>query len=100
GADRAAAQLLSAQAQQMAGEGERARAELDKLAVGEDRPTRARAMLARTLADIEGGVLTRGAAIEVLDGLRFAWRGDDFELSLLRRLGELKLADGDYRGGL
>jgi hypothetical protein len=99
-ADRAAAQLLSARALVLAGEPEQSRAILDKLADGDDRPTRARALLARTLADLDSGVLTRGQAIETLDGLRFAWRGDDFELTLLRRLGELKVKDGDYRGGL
>ncbi len=99
-ADAAAARFLSARALELAGEGEQARALLDKLADGEDRPTRARATLARTLADLESGALTRGEAIERLDGLRFAWRGDDFEMNLLRRLGELKLKDGDYRGGL
>jgi hypothetical protein len=98
--DRAAAQLLSARALELAGEAEQSRALLDKLAVGDDRPSRARAVLARTLADLDSGAMTRGQAIETLDGLRFAWRGDDFELTLLRRLGELKLKDGDYRGGL
>jgi hypothetical protein len=98
--DRAAAQLLSARALALAGEAEQSRAILDKLAVGDDRPSRARAVLARTLADFDSGAMTRGQAIETLDGLRFAWRGDDFELTLLRRLGELKLKDGDYRGGL
>jgi tetratricopeptide (TPR) repeat protein len=98
--DRAAAQLLTARALELAGEGERARAILDKLAAGDDRPTRARAIMTRTLADLDSGAVTRGEAIETLDGLRFAWRGDDFELNLLRRLGELKLKDGDYRGGL
>ena len=99
-ADRSAAQLLSARGLELAGESEPARAILDKLASGEDRPTRARATLARTLSDLDSGAVTRGQAIEALDGLRFAWRGDDFEMSLLRRLGELKLKDGDYRGGL
>jgi hypothetical protein len=98
--DRAAAQLLSARALEVAGEAEQSRAILDKLAAGDDRPSRARAVLARTLADLDSGALTRGQAIEALDGLRFAWRGDDFELVLLRRLGELKFKDGDYRGGL
>lgn len=98
--DRAAAQLLTARALELAGEGEQARALLDKLAAGDDRPTRARAVMARTLADLDSGAVTRGEAIETLDGLRFAWRGDDFEMGLLRQLGELKLKDGDYRGGL
>jgi tetratricopeptide (TPR) repeat protein len=98
--ERAGAQLLSARALQLAGESEKARGLFDKLAQSEDRPTRARAVMARTLADLDAGAITRGQAIEALDGLRFAWRGDDFELGLLRRLGELKFQDGDYRGGL
>jgi tetratricopeptide (TPR) repeat protein len=98
--DRAAARLLTGRVLELAGDAEQARGVFDKLASGEDRPTRARATLARTLADLESGALPRGEAIEKLDALRFAWRGDDFEMNLLRHLGELKLKDGDYRGGL
>jgi hypothetical protein len=98
--DRAAAEFLLARAQMLSGDIEAARARLDRLADGSDRPTRARARLARTIADLDSGAITRGQAIAALDALRFAWRGDDFELSVLRRLGELKLQDGDYRGGL
>jgi tetratricopeptide (TPR) repeat protein len=99
-ADRAAARLLAGRALALAGDTEQARGVFDKLAGGENRPARARATLARVLADLESGALSRGEAIEQLDTLRFAWRGDDFEMNLLRRLGELKLKDGDYRGGL
>lgn len=35
-----------------------------------------------------------------LERLRFAWRGDNFEFSLLRRLGELYMFFGDYRKAL
>ena len=98
--DRAAARLLAGRALELAGEADQARGVFDKLASGQDRPTRARAILARTLADLESGALPRGEAIEQLDTLRFAWRGDDFEMNLLRHLGELKLKDGDYRGGI
>jgi tetratricopeptide (TPR) repeat protein len=98
--DKAAAEYLLAKAQTLAGEPEAARAKLDRLADGPDRPTRAKARMTRTLADLDSGAITRGQAIAALDGLRFSWRGDDFELSLLRHLGELKLLDGDYSGGL
>jgi tetratricopeptide (TPR) repeat protein len=98
-ADRAAAEFLSARELQVAGDGEKASALLDKLAAGDDRPIRARAAMTRTLDDLEAGKITRPEAIEALDGLRFAWRGDDFELTLMRRLGELRIKDGDYRGG-
>lgn len=39
-------------------------------------------------------------AIERLERLRFAWRGDAFERKVLDRLGELYLAANDYRNGL
>jgi len=39
-------------------------------------------------------------AIEEYERLRYAWRGDDFEFNLLRRLGQLYLAEQDYRNGL
>jgi hypothetical protein len=63
-----------------------------------DRPSRARALYARTMAELDAGKITRPEAIKELDRLRFAWRGDMFEFTLLRKLGELKLADGDQRG--
>ncbi len=37
--------------------------------------------------------------MKALDALRFAWRGGIFEFTLLRRLGELKLAEGDEAAG-
>ena len=98
-ADRAAAEFLSARELQVAGDGEKAEALLAKLAAGDDRQVRARAVMARTLDDLDAGKITRPEAIEALDGLRFAWRGDDFELTLMRHLGELRIKDGDYRGG-
>ena len=65
----------------------------------DDRPSRARALFARTVAELGAKKITRPEAIKQLDQLRFAWRGDLFEFDLLRQLGELKLADGDQLGG-
>lgn len=39
-------------------------------------------------------------AIDALDALSFAWRGDGLELAVLRRLGELQLAEGDLAAAL
>jgi tetratricopeptide (TPR) repeat protein len=39
-------------------------------------------------------------AITLLDGLRYAWRGDDLEFALLRRLGALYVGIEDFREGL
>jgi hypothetical protein len=91
--------LLTARVFQLAGDSDAARAILDKLAEGDDRETRARARLTRTLEDLDAGKIKRPAAIQRLDALRFAWRGDDVELTVLRRLGELQIKDGAYRAG-
>jgi tetratricopeptide (TPR) repeat protein len=39
-------------------------------------------------------------AINTLEDLRFAWRGDSFEFDVLRRLGDLYIATGKYEKGL
>jgi len=39
-------------------------------------------------------------AIEELEKLRFAWRGDDFEFNLLRKLGTLYFTEKDFRNAL
>ncbi|HVM82146.1 MAG TPA: hypothetical protein VMU06_24200 [Stellaceae bacterium] len=66
----------------------------------DDRPSRARALEERTLALFQSGKIPRADAIQQLDALRFAWRGDGFEFDLLHQLGTLLIADGDYRRGL
>ncbi len=71
-----------------------------KAAATDDRKARARALYAKAIALYEAKRANRANTIKALDGLRFAWRGDDFEFTLLRRLGELKLAENDFQGGL
>ena len=39
-------------------------------------------------------------AIRELEKLRFAWRGEDFEYQLMKRLGQLQIAAGRYGEGL
>ncbi|HEY6335502.1 MAG TPA: hypothetical protein VI113_06405 [Alphaproteobacteria bacterium] len=60
----------------------------------------ARATLARVEFLEKSGKLSRAEAIGQLDKLRFKWRGDSFEFDLLNKLGELYLADGNYRESL
>jgi tetratricopeptide (TPR) repeat protein len=60
---------------------------------------RAEAGYALVLADLQIGKINRRDAIQDLDRLRFSWRGDDFEVRMLRKLGELQIEDGDYRDG-
>ncbi len=72
----------------------------NRLAEGPDRWARVRSAMTLLDEGLARGKITRAEAIQKLDGLRFAWRGDEIELELLRRLGTLYLADGDYRNGL
>lgn len=44
--------------------------------------------------------MTKDEAIKRLEVLRYRWRGDQFEMQVLRRLGELYLDKADYRNGL
>jgi tetratricopeptide (TPR) repeat protein len=67
---------------------------------GPHRPSRAKAALARTELLLEQGLIDDFDAILELEKLRFAWRGDELEFVLLRRLGGLYIAVGDYRNGL
>lgn len=46
------------------------------------------------------GEIDEAQAIDALEKLRFAWRGDQFELNLLEQLGDLYVELGDYREGL
>lgn len=63
-------------------------------------PSAARARLALIDLGLEQETLAASEAIEQLEHLRFAWRGDEFEFSLLERLADLYVASGRYRDGL
>jgi tetratricopeptide (TPR) repeat protein len=60
---------------------------------------RAQAVYAMTLTQLENKQIERTDAIAALDRLRFVWRGDDFEVRVLRKLAELQIEDGNYRDG-
>jgi len=60
---------------------------------------RAQATYAETLTKLDDKQIDRADAIAALDRLRFVWRGDDFEVRVLRKLAELQIGDGDYRSG-
>ncbi|HEY0525521.1 MAG TPA: tetratricopeptide repeat protein [Stellaceae bacterium] len=97
---RAAALFLKARILAAAGDKAGAMTLWDELAKGSDPLMRARAALARTDLALETGKISRADAIKTLEQLRFAWRGDEYEFAVLRRLGELKIADDDFRNGI
>lgn len=60
------------------------------------RPMRAYAALRKTNLELEMGTLDTDTAVEQLESLRFAWRGDNFELSLLDRIVDLRVEKQEY----
>jgi tetratricopeptide (TPR) repeat protein len=71
-----------------------------EVAKSEHAPSRARARFVMIERDLASDRITREEAIEKLERLRFAWRGDEFEAVLLRRLADLYLAQDKYRPAL
>ncbi|MEO3429452.1 hypothetical protein AAFN88_11375 [Pelagibius sp. CAU 1746] len=67
---------------------------------GPHRPTQARARLALIDLGMEEGTLSPSAAIAELERLRFAWRGDLFEFTLLRKLADLYVREDRHRDAL
>jgi tetratricopeptide (TPR) repeat protein len=63
-------------------------------------PSEAKAVVARGELLYKLDKIERADLIKDLETLRFAWRGDDFEFGLLRRMGTLYIEEGDYREGL
>ncbi|MEE9545081.1 MAG: hypothetical protein V3V55_05750 [Rhodospirillales bacterium] len=85
---------------ELAGDFDGAIGKWEEVQTGPHRPSRAKAAMARTELLLKLHKFTPGDAIEEFEKLRFAWRGDDFEFALLRRLGHLYLKEGDFRNGL
>lgn len=77
-----------------------AREALKKVIASGGRGSAARAKLAEIELKLDKNEMAPQDAIDQLERLRFAWRGDDFELNLLDRLGRLYITVGDYRTGL
>jgi tetratricopeptide (TPR) repeat protein len=75
-------------------------AKWESVIAGRHRPSAAKARVARTELLLKLERITNRDAISELEKLRYAWRGDEFEFKLLRRLGQLYLEENLYREGL
>ncbi|WP_417805774.1 tetratricopeptide repeat protein [Thalassospira lucentensis] len=93
-------QYLKGIFEEEAGELDQAVTTWDQVAEGENRKARAHAIFDRTELLMRLERLTIPDAIDQLQKLRFAWRGDAFEMALLKRIGELQLENKDFRDGL
>lgn len=60
---------------------------------------RVQAELARIDVQSRKGEISPEETVASLERLRFAWRGDELEFDIQRRLGRAQLASGDFRGG-
>ena len=85
---------------ELAGDFDDAVSNWEKVIKGYHRPSRAKATVARMELLLKLNRMTPKEAIQDLEKLRFAWRGDEFEFTMLRRLGTLYLEEGLYRQGL
>lgn len=65
-----------------------------------DRKTSAEARLAMVDSHLAMKRIGVDEAAEQLDLLRYAWRGDSFEVDLLERLARMQFERGEYRSGL
>lgn len=98
--DRAMGLYLQGRVEQQMGQIQQALDHWAQVVAMDDRKARARALYARIMELYETKKASGVDTIKALDAMRFAWRGDNFEFTLLRRLGELKLAEHDPEGGL
>lgn len=67
---------------------------------GVHRPSRVKSLFARAEMLLANKKMTPAEAITEIEKLRYAWRGDEIELAVLKRLGELYIDVADYRNGL
>lgn len=70
------------------------------LITGKDDYYRAKAGLSLTKLQLERQKITPAKAIDRLEGLRYAWRGDELEMLINYRLGEVYIENNDYLKGL
>ncbi|NVJ91447.1 MAG: hypothetical protein HWE34_07300 [Methylocystaceae bacterium] len=95
-----AVKYLRGRVKEISGDPDGAILTYEEVEKGDHRPSRAKAALTKAELLLKLGRINKKEMIESLEKLRFAWRGDDFEFHLLRRLGDLYVQTGNYRDGL
>ncbi|MCG8493330.1 MAG: tetratricopeptide repeat protein, partial [Sneathiellales bacterium] len=82
------------------GDMERAISKFDQAIALDIRPVVAKAKYAKINAELAQKDITPEEAIEQFQKMEFAWRGDDLEVEIQKRVGDLHIATGDMREGL
>ncbi len=96
----AAVQYLKGEAARQAGDAAEAIRLWRPVAGGLDRLYHTKAALAMANLQLQEKLITVKQAIDAVDSLRFAWRGDGLEVQILQNLGRLKVQDNRYLLGL
>ncbi len=91
---------LKGELERQAGNLEQALKNWEPLLTGKDDYFRAKAGLSVTRLQLERQKITPAKAIDRLEGLRYAWRGDELETAVNFRLGQMYLENKDYLKGL
>ena len=99
-AEEAQVAFLEARRLHLDGDTAGAKALWQRVAKSKHAPSQIRARLALFDLALEEGSVSADQAIEELERLRFAWRGDRFEFAILQRLGDLYILRKDYGQGL
>ena len=91
---------LNGELERQAGAPEKALENWDVLLKGKDDYFRAKAGLSVTKMQLARQKITPEKAIDRLEGLRYAWRGDELETLINYRLGEVYVDNEEYLKGL
>ncbi len=98
--DRARADYLRGRIALERGDERAALAAWRTLDLGTVTKARIQAEMARIDLQSKKGDLSPQETVAALERLRFAWRGDELEFDIQRRLGRAQLASGDFRTGV
>ncbi len=90
----------SARIAEIQGQTDIAQTQFDDLTASPERWISARARYSRTLFNLDNGDISAEIAIDQLERLRYAWRGDRFESLLLNDLADLYFETKQYEIGL
>ena len=99
-ANQSAWKYLNGELERQKGNADRAMDNWKPLLDGRDDYYRAKAALSATRLQLERRKITKEKAIDRLEGLRYAWRGDELESLINLRLGEVYIDNEDYLKGL
>lgn len=94
------AQLVRADLAQASGDTEEAESIFKNLIATNYEPVTVRAIFQDAQLRLKAGKISPLEASDILENLRYRWRGDTLELEVVRTLGKFYIEAGDYRRGM